>query len=104
MPLSSVPYALWSEKALTVADESITTTQIKNKTITLEDLADEITFSDISGMATEGQIPATIATKEQLNDHISAASAHPASAVIVSGSFTNFVPTNAQEAFEKLDS
>ncbi len=33
MPFSSVPYALWAEKALKVADDSITMKQIRNGTI-----------------------------------------------------------------------
>lgn len=102
MPLGSVPYAMWAEKAVTVADDSIGSAQIINGSIKAEDI-DPLAFSDLQGQAAEGQLPGSVATDAELNAHINSGTAHPASAIVVSGNFITFVATNAQEALQKLD-
>lgn len=103
MPLVAVPYALWAEKALTVANDSIGSEQIKNGSIKIEDLEDGISFSDLKGQASDGQIPSSIATTTQLNAHINSTTAHQASAIVVSSNFSNFVASNVLEALQKID-
>lgn len=102
MPLVAVPYALWAEKALTVPDESIESRHIKNGTIEIEDL-EPLAFSQLTGQASDIQIPSTIARGSDLASHISSTSAHPASAVVVSGRFVTVVAQNVQEFLEKID-
>src|SRR3990167_5009023 len=86
MPLGALPYAMWAEKSLTVANDSIGSEQIKNGSIKAEDI-DPLDFSAIQGIAGEGQIPTSMATDAELTAHASSTAAHPASAIVVSGSF-----------------
>ncbi len=102
MPLGAVPYAMWAEKALTVADESIGSEQIRDGSIKVEDL-DPLEFADIGGIASEGQLPGSVATDAELSGHTGSGAAHLASAIVVSGSFVTFVADDVQEALEKLD-
>ena len=102
MPLGALPYSMWAEKALTVANDSIGTEQIKNGSIKAEDI-DPLDFSAIQGIAGEGQIPTSMATDAELTAHASSTAAHPASAIVVSGSFVTFVADDVQEALFKLD-
>jgi len=102
MPLGALPYAMWAEKSLTVANDSIGTEQIKNGSIKAEDI-DPLDFSAIQGIAGEGQIPTSMATDAELTAHASSTAAHPASAIVVSGSFVTFVADDVQEALQKLD-
>ena len=97
MEFGMVPYAAWAEKALTVPNESISSEQIKDGSIKVQDLAPELTFGDINGTASDGQIPSTIATDVELNAHINSTTAHPASAIAVTGSF-NFSSTPTVQA------
>ncbi|QQR81240.1 MAG: hypothetical protein IPJ69_03635 [Deltaproteobacteria bacterium] len=102
MPLVAVPYSLWAEKAMTVPDESIESRHIKNGTIKVEDL-EPLAFSQLTGQASETQIPSTIARGTDLSSHIRSTSAHPASAITVSGHFVTVVAQNVQEFLEKAD-
>jgi hypothetical protein len=103
MEFSAIPYSYWAEKALTVPNESIGSEQIKDGSIKVQDLAPELTFGDINGTASDGQIPTTIATDAELNAHISSTTAHPASAITITGSF-NFTSTpTAQSLLTGLD-
>ncbi len=103
MPLVAVPYALWAQKALTVPDESITSQQIKNESIKLEDLEGGISFADLQGQASENQIPASVSTDTELNAHIDSMRAHSASSIVINSNFSNFVASNALEALQKID-
>lgn len=102
MPLVSVPYALWAEKAMTVPEESIESQHIKDGTIKLEDL-EGISFSDLEGQAGPDQIPSEITTDAELNEHINSSAAHQASAIVVSSNFANFVASNVLEALQMID-
>lgn len=97
MEFGMVPYAAWAEKALGVLNDSIGSEQIKDGSIKVQDLAPELTFGDINGTASDGQIPSTIATDSELNAHINSTTAHPASAITVTGSF-NFTSTPTAQA------
>ena len=103
MEFGMVPYAAWAEKALTVPNESIGSEQIKDGSIKVQDLAPELTFGDINGTASDGQIPTTIATDVELNAHINSTTAHPASAITVTGSFNFSSTPTAQAMLEGLD-
>lgn len=104
MELGSVPYSIWSEKALGVIENSIGSEEIKDGSIKLEDLADEITFGDISGQIDlSTQVSSTIATDEELTSHIQSTTAHPATAVTVQGPFMQSLGDNVEAVLRDLD-
>ncbi|MDO8643702.1 MAG: hypothetical protein Q7S00_01875, partial [bacterium] len=90
LPLTDVASALWARKALTVADDSIESRHIKDGTIRLEDLEEGLTFTQITGTASESQIPSTIVRDSDLTSHTGSTSAHPASSITTLNNFSNF--------------
>ncbi|MBI4212389.1 MAG: hypothetical protein HY540_07105 [Deltaproteobacteria bacterium] len=82
LPLNAVPYAVWSQKALEVADKSVGSEQIKDGAIELRHLGSQLQFDQLGGAAQDTQIPNTIARKADLDAHVRAsANAHSASAI-----------------------
>ncbi len=105
MELGTVPYSVYAEKALTVAKDSIGSEEIKDGSIELKDLSKAIQFTDVQGVASEGQIPTTIATDTELAAHAAtdAVGAHLARNIRVEGPFLASAITNVEEVLKNLD-
>lgn len=104
LPLDAVPYSIWADKALAVADNSIGAAQIKDGAIELRHLARNVNFSEINGTINDAQIPNTIARSQNLDGHVQSQSAHSASAITVdaSGAFAAQLGSNVQVALDRI--
>ncbi len=81
LPLSAVPYALWADKAVSVAKDGVTASSIKDGSIEPRHLAKDFDISKVSGVMTDAQVPATIMRQETFNLHTSSTTAHDAAAI-----------------------
>lgn len=104
MEFGMVPYAVYAEKALGVAGDSIGSEQIKNGSIKVEDLDQGLAFAHLKGQASEGQIPSTMTTDTELEGHLKSNTAHPASAITLAGPFSFSAATNLQDVIKDIDS
>ncbi|PJA18765.1 MAG: hypothetical protein COX62_08170, partial [Deltaproteobacteria bacterium CG_4_10_14_0_2_um_filter_43_8] len=61
LPLSSVPYSIWSDKAMAVADGSITANSLQDGIVEARHFSPNFDISSLGGSATDAQIPEGIA-------------------------------------------
>ncbi len=103
LELLSTPYSIWAEKALSIVPNSIGSEEIKDGSIQLKDLEPGIAFSNLSGQATESQIPSTFTTDLELSDHLNSSTAHQAGQIVVTGPFISTTATTVEEVLVALD-
>lgn len=101
LPLSAVPYALWADKAVSVAKDGVTAESIKDGAIEPRHLAKDFDISKVSGVMTDAQVPANIVRQETFNLHTGSATAHEALA-ITNTAFPGQLGGTVQVALETL--
>lgn len=104
LPIGAAPYSIWSQRAISVADNSIGAEQIKDGSIELRHLASQLKFGEIGGTVEEAQIPATIARKDSIDSHLSSNQAHSAAAVTIDprGAFAAQLGNTVQAALDTI--
>jgi hypothetical protein len=104
LPLSSVPYALWADKAVEVVDGSINGNSIADGSIELRHLSPQFNIDDLQGTVTDAQIPTNIVRQDTFDLHLNSTSAHQATAVSLNpgGSFAAQLGATVQIALETL--
>ena len=71
LPLSSVPYSIWAEKATSVVDNSITASSLQDGIIDVQHFSPNFDISTLGGLTTDAQIPDGIARDDEVNQTIS---------------------------------
>ncbi|QQR81667.1 MAG: hypothetical protein IPJ69_06060 [Deltaproteobacteria bacterium] len=102
----SLPYAVWSEKALSVSEDTIGSEEVKNGSLKAEDLeAGTLQFSDLNGLIANNQLPADILHLRDLTAHKSESHAHLAGAIDLAPgtSLASGPATTVQEAVHVID-
>lgn len=103
MEIGSVPYAHFSEEALSVSAGAVDGESIAERSILREHLS-EVLEEAIFGDIPAERIPASVASSGDLQAHINDVSgAHAASSISASGPFANSNASNVEEALKDLD-
>ncbi len=104
MELVTVPYSFYAQQALSVPENSLEGKNIKEGTLELKHFKAPIEFASITGVIGDSQIPATVATVQQLADHVNAKEAHWAKQVLVDKtSMGNLAGNDVQAVLQDLN-
>ena len=104
LPLSSVPYALWADKAVEVADDSIDGDSIKEGSIEFKHLSSEFNINEIGGTVEDGQIPENIVRQESFDLHLNSETSHQSTTITMdpASSFASQLGATVQIALDTL--
>ena len=104
LPLSSVPYAIWADRAQSVVKDAITGENIKDGSIEPRHFAEDFEIDKMAGTLTDVQIPPNIVRQEVLDTHTTSTEAHPAGTipVVTGAAYPVGMGTTVQVALEKL--